>query len=116
MPAKWDYVANAVKRRRLELGISQREAASRAGVSPTTWASLETRKQRIDDLSRPKFCAALGWRSDSIDLILIGEEPIIDETYEPIPSLEVVAQRVKALEIEIAAIRQKVEQLGPDGL
>lgn len=106
----WELVAETVKRRRTALGLSQRRAADRAGLSPTTWGSLEKHHQRIDDLSRPRFCRALGWTADSIDRILQGEEPEIDDqaALEPISMedqiIELRAQlgELRAMVIELA--------------
>lgn len=107
MPTEWERVAETVKRRRTALGLSQRTAATLAGFSPTTWSSLETHAHRVDDLTRPKFCRALRWTSDSIDLMLRGEQPQEDNTPLP-PSTE---DRVAALEAGLSSIEDRLDRI-----
>lgn len=69
-------VAEAVRQRRLELdGLTQAEAAGRAGVSDTTWNQVETGKP-VGPRSRVKIAHSLGWRPISFDAIARGGEPI----------------------------------------
>lgn len=79
MQEDWERVAETVKRRRTDLGMSQRAAAFAAdNISPTTWGSLETHGRSVDVLTRPKIARALGWTTDSIDRILAGGDPELD--------------------------------------
>lgn len=71
----WESVAEQVKRRRLERGLSQRGAADAAGVSPTTWQSLELHHKSVGDLTKAGIARALGWPIDAIDRLLDGEDP-----------------------------------------
>ena len=41
MNANWSVLGDLVRLRRERLGLSQREAAETAGISPTTWRSVE---------------------------------------------------------------------------
>lgn len=119
MSAEWTRVAETVKRRRTDLGLSQRAAAFRATTSPTTWSSLETHGRPIDPLTKPKVARALGWTTDSIDRILRGEDPEVDGMIRPAPTLDDVDERISSLEDRFSAMEEAVENLirraAPDG-
>lgn len=70
----WQRVASAVRRRRGEIGLTQDEAAELAGIGLSTWTNVESAR---GESYRPKtlvaICRALGWKSDSIERLLIGE-------------------------------------------
>lgn len=108
MSEDWASVAETVKHRRTTLGLSQRRAADRGGLSPTTWGSLEKHHQRIDDLSRPRFCRALGWTPDSIDRILRGKEPQLDEDAPEPVSIE---EQITEIRDQLAELRALVSSL-----
>lgn len=107
MPTDWERVAETVKRRRVERGLSQRAAAQAAGLSPTTWGSLELHHQRLEPLSRPKIARALGWTPDSLDRILAGGEPEDDGSGPPRSTEE----RLNAVEADVAEIRQILDRV-----
>lgn len=72
----WNAARLKVKERRVALGWSQRHAAAAAGVSPTTWGSLETHGQPLTEGSAAAISAALGWSPSSLwDLAESGIEP-----------------------------------------
>lgn len=71
----WAQVATAIKARRLELGMTQADAAGAAGISTTTWGYLEKQDRPVKERTRALVSLALGWPADAIDLILAGEEP-----------------------------------------
>lgn len=99
-----------MKRRRVDLGLSQRKAAIYADVSPTTWGSLETHHNPIDDLTRPKFCRALSWTADSIDRVLSGLDPVEDDTREE-PTLESLTEAVWTLRSAVTDLMERMEAL-----
>jgi DNA-binding XRE family transcriptional regulator len=111
MQDRWPVVAETVKRRRLELDLSQRAAAIAADTSPTTWGNLEKHSQRVDPLSRTKICRALGWTLDSIDRILAGGDPEVAEGFTPLPSVDEMASRLMTLEAGLAGLRADVQSL-----
>jgi hypothetical protein len=53
-----------------------------AGVSPTTWQSLETHHQPVADITAAAMARALGWKSDAFERIHRGEEPVEDDDAE----------------------------------
>lgn len=74
---RWKAVGDAVRARREALGPTQQEAAINAGIGTTVWGEIEGAK-RTNYTPRilRRVAAELGWRIDSIDRILNGEEPI----------------------------------------
>lgn len=69
---QWLRVAQQVKARRLDLGLSQRQAAGLADISHTTWTHLEKHHQPISDATKVGMAKALRWRPGAIDLLLAG--------------------------------------------
>lgn len=67
----WAAIGDEVKRRRLELGLSQRAAASAAGVSTTTWLSLEKYGNAVNDLTARNVARALDWPADALDRLRV---------------------------------------------
>lgn len=64
-----------IKSRRVDLIISQAEAARRARVKRQVWIDWETDKFTPRDTSRIKIDDALQWARGSADAILHGGEP-----------------------------------------
>jgi transcriptional regulator with XRE-family HTH domain len=82
----WRQVGDAVRTRRLQLGLTQERAAELAGpsVSYATWRVLErVGRDAYREATLIGVCAALRWSMDSIDRILRGQPPI--ETPEDVP-------------------------------
>lgn len=121
-----------MKHRRVELGISQRRAADLAGVSPTTWGSLETHAQPVSDLTAAGMSTALRWTPDSIASILAGgdateatptDRPLTftqrnaDDVYDRITALEDAVTEVKQamgeLRAEVEAVAESLQADGP---
>jgi transcriptional regulator with XRE-family HTH domain len=71
----WARTTDAVKRRRAQLGLSQRQAAARANKSPTTWGQLETHGGPVDVTTLAAMSRALGWPSDALARIGAGDDP-----------------------------------------
>lgn len=75
-----EEIAEAIRGRREELGLTQAELATRAGVSTGTVQSLEGSRGAWDNpRSLPKIERALGWGPKSADRIRNGEAPILLE-------------------------------------
>lgn len=78
-PDRWQAVAEAMKARRDELGITQTEALVRSDgrVGGSTWSHLETAHKTSYDRSKLRaVCRALGWSIDSIERIVAGQDPV----------------------------------------
>jgi transcriptional regulator with XRE-family HTH domain len=75
-----DRLAAAVRRRRLELGLSERQAAERAEVARNTWSSMEAGKRQTAEHRYAGIERALDWEPGSIDAILSGRQPTARST------------------------------------
>lgn len=72
----WARVAAAVLARRVQLGLTQEDAAERGGLSATTWRLLENRAQSsYRRLTLAGVERALGWAAGSIAALLDGRDP-----------------------------------------
>src|SRR5689334_18570441 len=72
----WQQIGDEVRRRRLSLGLTQQEAATRAGVSLSTWNLIETGGQEsYRGLTLTAAARALGWRLDAFDRLAEGVPP-----------------------------------------
>lgn len=78
-------LAETIRRRRLDLGLTQQEAADQGGLSATTWRMAEKYQQAVSDLSQVAIAKALGWRSDGVARVLAGEEPELADSSPPNP-------------------------------
>ena len=100
----WMRVGEAIAARRSTLGLSQAEAAVRAGISEPAWQVIErTRQVRYRERTLRGVCRALGWRDDAIDQILAGGDPAleIEVVHEVAPGVYVApAQRVASASSE----------------
>lgn len=80
-------VGAAVKARREELGLEQKDCVQRARglVGRTTWQAVEAAED-ASSFTRPVLlgvCVALGWRDDAFDRVKDGREPVIEEVALP---------------------------------
>jgi transcriptional regulator with XRE-family HTH domain len=79
---RWEAVAEAIKDRRDELGMTQAEGVIRAGghVGSSTWSLLERGQKTSYERGKLRAVSrALGWSFDSIER-MIGGQPPIDAT------------------------------------
>jgi DNA-binding XRE family transcriptional regulator len=67
-------LGQAVRGRRIELGLTQKQAALDAGLSDTTWLALETGKA-TSARTRRAAAQVLEWTPESPELILAGADP-----------------------------------------
>lgn len=70
-------MADAIEARRMELGLTVGELSARSGVTEPGLMPLrrgELREYR--DASKIGLCRALGWTTNSIDLLMDGEPPV----------------------------------------
>jgi transcriptional regulator with XRE-family HTH domain len=70
-----ERLAQAIRARRLALGLATQRAAREAGVDRTTWIEAEAAKRGISDHTAAKIERQLQWRPGSIDEIRRGGEP-----------------------------------------
>lgn len=88
-------LARMIRARRLELRLSERQAALRAGVARNTWASAEEGTRQPAERSSAGIEEALGWEHGSIDVIMAGGKPrfVIDLQDHKPPSPDSDVQR-----------------------
>lgn len=78
MAEDWQRLADAIKRRRAELNLTQEAAAHQSGVSVATWRLLESAKQSAYRmLTLAAVERTLGWGLESIDEVLDGGSPTL---------------------------------------
>lgn len=74
----WRGLGDAIRRRRVALGMTQDELAEAAVVAVGTIRNLE-KGRKVRHLTLPKITRALGWVNDSYILVLEGGPPILEE-------------------------------------
>lgn len=75
MDREWRELATAVRRRRMQLGLSQYAAAAAAGCNRVTWGHLEKGGRHTSEYLWSGVERALGWAGGSVAAILAGGEP-----------------------------------------
>lgn len=98
-----------MKQRRAEIGLSQRRAAIRADISPTTWANLEN-GEAISDVSAAAISRALSWPADAITQLREGADPTTLPTV-PEPSERSIDQRLSDFERRFDRIEELLARL-----
>lgn len=99
-------LAGHLRARRIVLGLTQAEAAERAGLSRQYWIQLEQGRQRAYQRSCLLAAgAALGWTYESIDAVLAGGEPMVirDQDRSLQDAVAHVAHQVDALVSHLGA-------------
>jgi len=69
-----ERLGERVRERRLELDLSQRDAAARAGISNQTWLNVENGRS-ANERSLAKIERALDWSPGTVDAITAGTDP-----------------------------------------
>lgn len=70
-----EHLDQAMNARRLDLGITWRDVAARAGLSYEALRRLRTGDGGIRDLTAAKISRALEWTPGSVDAVLGGGDP-----------------------------------------
>jgi len=103
-------LGQVVRARRHALDLTQREASIAAGISDTTWFSVEQGK-KVADRTLARVERAMRWPPGTIDAFLTGEEspvpplqvgPPVDAVVVDEPSIE---ERIAAIEAELEALK-----------
>lgn len=109
MPPTSANVAEAVKQRRLTLRQSQRACSIRAGVSPTTWASLE-KGEPVSEQTLVAASTPLRWPDDWFHRLNDGSTP------EDLPDVEHVQEdpmlrAIRELTDRVAGLEQLIRRI-----
>lgn len=116
----WARLGRVVADRRLELGLSVRAAAARAGINRATWGTLEDGDRRLSKHLWTAVEEALFWEPGSIDRIIAGGDPTPrrnphPETIEPAlpPGFDLRAEidRISRLNIPARTRLELVKQI-----
>lgn len=104
--AAWQRVAEHVRDRRFELGLSQDDL----GASKATVSLIENaKKTSYSRSSLASISRALQWRPNAIEAILAGDEPTpADAVSDPADDFIALYRR---LENEVSALRAEVKAL-----
>lgn len=97
-------LAGKVKARRLQLGLSVRQAAETADIARNTWTALEDGSKKTAETSYAAVERTLRWAAGSINTIKAGGEPREIATPEPAPLPDNAAQ-IPASDADAAIIR-----------
>jgi transcriptional regulator with XRE-family HTH domain len=105
-------MAEAIERRRRELGLSPGEFAERAGITRQGAGNVRRGVRRqYHDKVKLGVARALGWRADAIDRLLIGEQPVeLDEPNPPEPGIELIRRELEELRAEVSRLNARVEE------
>lgn len=77
----WVRLGNAVRERRDVLGLSQVAVQDRGGPSATVVSELENQRRTVlSPIKRRTLERALGWRPHSVDKVLAGGDPVLDDS------------------------------------
>jgi len=76
----WARLGEAIRDRRRALGMSQLELAQAAGISEAMLRVIErARRTNVRPATLGAVARALGWTRDSVDRVLAGGDPVLDE-------------------------------------
>jgi DNA-binding XRE family transcriptional regulator len=103
----WLYLAQLIKERRLELGLTQAEVHSAGGPAPATLYLLENgcRTSFSPQILR-RLERALGWSTGSIRRVLVGGRPALIGEDTSIPSIHETRADVPNSQAWMASFRQ----------
>lgn len=105
-------LAQAVKERREELGMTQQDLSNRSGVSVPTIRAVE--RERSGELSTRVIRAletALGWQHGSIAAIAIGEDPTLaDDNVSVLRRGPVTITELTDIHETVATLEKLLEQ------
>lgn len=80
-PAAWQRLGQAVRRRRVSLGLTQQQLADKAELGVNTITNIEN-GNRARELNLGRINRALGWVEGSWQIVLDGGDPVVEEPTE----------------------------------
>jgi len=102
-------MAEAIDKRRLELGLSMGGFAKAAGLTRAGLAPVVNGERRdYQDKTRFGLARALHWPVDALDRLMAGEDPATFEHSPPKPTVEA---RLAQIEQQITAAQVQLDQL-----
>lgn len=107
----WKTFGEKVQQRRLELGLTQDEAAERGGVSGTTWRNIEKGNgTSYRALTLSGVCRALGWPPNAYSQILFTDDDVEEGVTVDVDAF-VLAERMDFMEERQDDILARLERL-----
>ena len=119
MSDDWAAVARAMGARLAELGMRQRDLATRAHVSQAIVRELQhnTTQRRRSARTLEALSVALGWHSRHLHAVLGGQRPPDVDAAAPLGP-DVLAGRLAAIEERLRSIEERIVEvqtwIGPD--
>ena len=106
---EWTRLAEALKARRAELDITQRELTDLAKMSFSAYTPIETQRQQYVPSTKTlrRIAVALGWTPTSCELILAGKKPVIATNPQPTASSSEGKVSVDAFSLDLGTIRDR---------
>jgi len=103
----WLHLAQLIRERRMELGLTQAQVHSAGGPAPATLYLLENgcRSSFSPQILR-RLERALGWRAGSIRRVLAGGRPALNGENASIPSIYVTQADVPTSQVWMTSFRQ----------
>ena len=102
----WQRVWRRIDERRVSLGWSKADLFRSADISEPTYRKMKAGVPVVSDAKRRAITNALGWTPDSIDLILAGGEPVLDE-----PAADLVNQLAGEVATLAAVVREQANTI-----
>lgn len=101
----WQNLSQQMKRRRVELGISKRQAIAKAEISSNTWLKIENKSEPISDGSWSGIEHAMQWEAGSVAAVLDGGEAI------PMPPPASTAEQIDELFRRVERLESRLREL-----
>jgi Helix-turn-helix len=103
----WPYLAQLIKERRVDLGLTQAQVHSAGGPAPATLYQLESgcRTSFSPQILR-RLERALGWRAGSVRRVLAGGRPALNGEDASIPSIREIRADIPNSQAWTASFRQ----------
>ena len=102
----WARLGEAIRDRRRALGMSQLELAQAAGISEAMLRVIErARRTNVRPATLGAVARALGWTRDSVDRVLAGGDPVLDEDRD---------RSVAELKRQVAELQARLDEVERD--
>lgn len=111
MGKDWDAVAAAIQARLEELGMTQQELASRAGVALMTVRELQhnLKPRKRSPRTLAAVSTALGWPEGHLAEVLNGGTPEDPDAADPVlVELQTLNQRLNSITARLDAIERRL--------
>lgn len=98
-PRDLTRLAQAVKARRLQLGLARKKAADEVGMSKDTWQRVEEAKP-VRALNYAKIDRVLGWATGTCEAVGDGGNPVLAEESGSVPGVTIADAAERDLTVQ----------------